>query len=83
MKTAARLQKDVMDEIKWEPCATAAQIGVSAASGVVTLNGMVGTYAEKWAVERVRGVKGIADEITVKLYGINARTDAEIADPVS
>ncbi|MHC5538127.1 BON domain-containing protein, partial [Singulisphaera rosea] len=50
MKTDAQLQKDVMDEIKWEPSATAAQIGVSAANGVVTLTGSVATYAEKWAV---------------------------------
>ena len=70
MKTDAELQKDVMEEIKWEPCARAAQIGVSAANGVVTLDGTVGTYAEKWAVERaaqrVHGVKGIAQEITVR-----------------
>jgi osmotically-inducible protein OsmY len=84
MKTDSELQKDVMDEIKWEPSATAAQIGVSAANGVVTLNGTVATYAEKWAVERaaqrVEGVKGIAEEITVKLAGFHARTDAEIAE---
>jgi len=84
MKTDAQLQKDVMDEIKWEPSATAAQIGVSAANGVVTLNGTVTTYAEKCAVEqaaqRVHGVKGIAEEITVKLSGPHARTDAEIAE---
>jgi osmotically-inducible protein OsmY len=84
MKTDAQLQKDVMDEIKWEPSATAAQIGVSAANGVVTLNGTVATYAEKRAVEqaaqRVQGVKGIAEEITVKLSGPHARTDAEIAE---
>ena len=84
MKTDAQLQKDVMDEIKWEPSATASQIGVSAANGVVTLNGTVATYAEKWAVERaaqrVQGVKGIAEEITVKLSGPHARTDAEIAE---
>ena len=84
MKTDTQLQKDVMDEIKWEPSATAAQIGVSAANGVVTLNGTVATYAEKLAVERaaqrVQGVKGIAEEITVKLSGPHARTDAEIAE---
>ena len=78
MKTDAQLQKDVMDEIKWEPCTTAAQIGVSAANGVVTLNGTVATYAEKWAVERaaqrVEGVKGIAEEITIKPSG-HARQD--------
>jgi len=83
MKTDAQLQKDVMDEIKWEPSTTAAQIGVTAANGVVTLTGVVATYAEKWAVERatqrVDGVKGIAEEITIKLSGPHARTDAEIA----
>ena len=84
MKTDKQLQKDVMDEIKWEPSATAAQVGVSAANGVVTLNGTVATYAEKWAVERaaqrVEGVKGIAEEITIKLSGVHSRTDAEIAE---
>jgi hypothetical protein len=30
MKTDTQLQKDVMDEIKWEPSTTAAQIGVTA-----------------------------------------------------
>ena len=64
MKTDSQLQKDVMDEIKWEPSATASEIGVSVSKGVVTLNGTVATYAEKWAVERaaqrVEGVKGIA-----------------------
>ena len=39
MKTDAQLQKDVMDELKWEPITTASQIGVSASKGVVTLNG--------------------------------------------
>jgi osmotically-inducible protein OsmY len=84
MKTDTQLQKDVMDEIKWEPSATAAQIGVSVDDGIVSLNGTVATHAAKWAVvraaQRVEGVKGIAEEITVKLSGIHARTDAEIAD---
>ena len=84
MKTNAQLQKDVMDEIEWEPCASAAQIGVSVTNGVVTLTGTVASYAEKWAVERaaqrVQGVKGIAEEITIKLSGAHARTDTEIAE---
>jgi osmotically-inducible protein OsmY len=80
----AQLQKDVVDEIKREPSTTAAQIGVSAANGVVTLIGTVATYAEKGAVERaaqlVQGIKGIAEEITVKLSEPHVRTDAEIAE---
>jgi osmotically-inducible protein OsmY len=84
MKTDSQLQKDVMDEIRWEPSTTAAQIGVAAANGVVTLTGVVATYAEKWAVERaaqrVEGVKGIAEKITIKPYGVHVKTDTEIAD---
>ena len=83
MKTDAQLQKDIMDEIRWEPSTAAAQIGVTAAGGVVTLTGVVATFAEKWAVERaaerVEGVKGVAEEITIKLSGAHARSDAEIA----
>ena len=84
MKTDTQLQKDVMAEIKWEPCVTATEIGVSVAHGVVTLNGTVATYAEKWAVEkaaqRVQGVKAIAEEIQIKPFGVHAKTDAEIAE---
>jgi len=83
MKTDTQLQKDVMDEIKWEPSTTAAQIGVTAANGVVTLTGTVATYAEKWAVERaaqrVEGVKGLAEEITIKPFGVHVKNDTEIA----
>ena len=83
MKTDVQLQKDVMEELKWEPCVTASEIGVSAANGVVTLNGTVPTYAEKWAAERaaqrVEGVKAIAEEIQIKPIGMHAKTDAEIA----
>jgi len=83
MKTDAQLQKDVMEELKWEPCVTASEIGVSAVHGVVTLSGTVPTYAEKWAAERaaqrVGGVKAIAEEIQIKPIGMHAKTDAEIA----
>ena len=86
MKTDSQLQKDVMDEIKWGPCTTAAQIGVTAVNGIVTLTGIAASYAEKWAVERaaqrVQGVKGIAEEVTIKLSGAHARTDAELAEAV-
>jgi osmotically-inducible protein OsmY len=50
---------------------------------VVTLNGIVASYAEKWAAERaaqrVQGVKAIAEEIQIKPIGMHAKTDAEIA----
>lgn len=51
---------------------------------VVTLTGTVATYAEKWAVERaaqrVEGVKGLAEEIMIKTYGVHVKNDTEIAE---
>ena len=67
MKTDTQLQKDVIEELRWEPCVTANEIGVAVTNGVVTLSGTVPTYAEKCAAEkatqRVEGVKAIAEEI--------------------
>ena len=83
MKTDLQLQQDVMNELKWEPSVNAANIGVEASEGVVTLAGHVDTFAEKWraeeATQRVAGVKALAVEIAVKLLGSAERTDAEIA----
>jgi len=83
MKTDTQLQKDVMEELKWEPAITVSEIEVSTVNGVVTLSGTAPTYAEKWAAERaarrVDGVKSIAGEIQIKSVGIHAGADAEFA----
>lgn len=83
MKTDTQLQQDVMDEIQWEPSSAAAQVGATAKDGVVTLTGVAASYAEKWAAERaaqrVEGVKGLAQEITIKPSGVHVRSDTEIA----
>ncbi|MBV8231723.1 MAG: BON domain-containing protein [Planctomycetaceae bacterium] len=83
MKTDSELQRDVLDELKWEPSVDAAHIGVSVKDGVVTLSGHVSSYAEKFAAERaakrVYGVKAIANELEVKLPGSSQRTDEDIA----
>jgi osmotically-inducible protein OsmY len=84
MKTNTQLQKDVMDELKWEPCVTATELGVSVNNGVVTLSGTVPTFAEKFAAERatrrVAGVKTITEEIQVTPLGMHQRSDREIAE---
>jgi osmotically-inducible protein OsmY len=84
MKTNTQLQKDVMEELKWEPCVTATEIGVSVNNGAVTLSGTVPTVAEKLAAERatrrVAGVKAIAEEIHVTPLGMHKRSDQEIAE---
>jgi osmotically-inducible protein OsmY len=83
MKTDGRLQKDVMDELKWEPTIHAAEIGVAVKDGVVTLSGSVDSYGKKWAADRaakrVLGVKAVAEEIKVTLAGSHKRADKEIA----
>jgi osmotically-inducible protein OsmY len=83
MKTDRELQQDVIDELSWAPDVDATEIGVTVKDGVVTLAGTVDSYAEKWAAEaaakRLSGVKGLADELQVKLPGDSKRSDADIA----
>jgi osmotically-inducible protein OsmY len=83
MKTDSQLQRDVIEELEWDPSIDHADIGVSVTDSVVTLNGYVKTYAEKMAAEkaakRVAGVKAIAEEIKIR-YPSDAKTaDHEIA----
>lgn len=86
MKTDATVQKDVMEELKWQPAINAAEIGVAVKNGIVELSGTVGSYAEKRAAEkaalRVKGVKAVAEDIHVKLGVGGQRTDSEIAESV-
>jgi osmotically-inducible protein OsmY len=58
MKTDAELQRDVMDELEWEPSIKAAEIGVGVKDGVVTLSGYVDTLGENRASLRCQGGDG-------------------------
>jgi osmotically-inducible protein OsmY len=76
------LRDDVLLELKWDPkISSASDIGVAVKDGVVTLTGFVPSFWEKDAAEkaakRVYGVKGVANDIEVKLFW--QRTDPEIA----
>jgi len=83
MKSDRDLQIDVLDELRWEPGVKATDIGATVKDGVVTLEGSVDSYAEKWAAERavkrLPGVKALAVELEVKLPGSCERNDADIA----
>jgi len=83
MKNDRELQIDVLDELRWEPGVNATDIGATVKDGVVTLEGTVDSYAEKWAAERavkrLPGVKALAVELEVKLPGSCERNDADIA----
>lgn len=79
----AQLQQDVQNELNWDPSIHAEEIGVAVKNGVVTLSGMVNSYAEKLAAEkaakRVLGVRGVAEDIEVRVVPSMKRNDTEIA----
>lgn len=87
MKSAKDLQRDVLDELEWEPSLHSEDIGVTATEdGVVTLTGIVRSYAEKEKAERVvrrvTGVHALANDVKVKLPATHTRTDTDIATAV-
>ena len=81
VKNDLDLRRDIEQELAWDSSVDAREIGVAVADGVVTLTGEVKSFTEKWraerAVERVRGIRGIVNEIDVRLIG--EHTDVEIA----
>ncbi len=86
MKSDIEIQKDVIEQLKWEPFLNAAQIGVSVKNAIVTLSGQVDTYSKKMlaekAAKKVAGVKAIAEDIQVGISPSYKRSDAEIAEAV-
>lgn len=83
MSSDTHLQLSVLAELEWEPSVTAAQIGVAASAGVVTLTGQVESFAQKHAASaaafRVKGVLAVADELEVQVPFERKRGDDEIA----
>jgi osmotically-inducible protein OsmY len=86
MKTDNQIQKDVMDELKWQPELNSSEIGVAVKNGVVTLSGLVDTFSKKLAAEKatkkIVGVKAIAEDIQIGVSPADNKTDAEIAAAV-
>lgn len=83
MKTETQLQREVQDELRWEPSIHANEVGVTVHEGVVTLTGRIDSFAEKGAAERaakrVTGVRGVANELEVVVPGQHRRDDTDIA----
>jgi osmotically-inducible protein OsmY len=86
-RTDEEIQRDVMEEMRWDARLQPNEIGVSVKDGVVTLTGWVDSYLKKWAAERaahrVRGVVAVANDIEVRLPSTVERTDADIAAAVT
>jgi osmotically-inducible protein OsmY len=83
-KTNSQLQHDVQEELRWEPSLDAAAIGVAAHEGVVTLTGHADSYRDKLTAEqaakRVSGVRGLANDLAVKLPSTSRRDDTDLAE---
>lgn len=73
----------VLEELEFKPDINAASIGVTAQNGVVTLSGHVNSYAQKVSAERtvkaMKGVRGLAEEIEVRLNKLEGTADDTIA----
>ena len=77
------IRQKVVDELDFEPSLDAASIGVAVDAGIVTLTGTVRSYAEKVSAEqaalRVKGVRGIAEQIKVSYPSQKKTGDNELA----
>jgi len=83
MQSDRDMQRDIVNELNWEPSLRNDDIAVGVRDGVVTLAGFVDSYADKWTAERVagrvKGVKAVANDIEVKLPLGSSRPDPDIA----
>jgi osmotically-inducible protein OsmY len=83
MRSDSEIERDVKEELQWDPDLDATDIAVSAKKGVVTLTGFVRSYTDKYeaeaAAKRVAGVAGVANDIEVRMPSVDERPDPEIA----
>lgn len=83
MKSNDILQREIQEELKFEPLLHAAEIGVIVKNGIVTLTGNVDLLVKKTealhAAKKIKGVAAIVDEIKVVLEKGSCTSDQEIA----
>jgi osmotically-inducible protein OsmY len=83
MKTDANIRVDVENELRWDPSVDEKGILVKLDNGVVSLQGSVPHFSDRWTAEevtkRVAGVRAIANDIEVKIPKPGERSDSDIA----
>lgn len=82
---AQDLRQQLLEELDWEPKLGTSQVDVQISGrGVVTLTGLVKSYAEKVAAERatrrVRGVHAVVNDLDILLPMAHERRDPAIAE---
>lgn len=87
VKTDAAIQRDVLQELKWDQRIDETEVGVQVKAGIVTLTGTVDSYLKKVAAleatHRVPGVLDVANDLEVSL-GLpwQKKSDTDIAQTV-
>lgn len=85
-KTDNEIKQQVLRELKWDSRIGWSEIGVEVMEGVVTLTGVVSSYAKKLATQeaahRISGVLDVANDVEVRPDGDFMRSDADIARAV-
>jgi osmotically-inducible protein OsmY len=83
MKSDSEIERDVREELQWDPDLDAEDIAISVKNGVVTLAGFTHSYTNRLeaelAAKRVAGVHAVANDIEVRLPAIDQRPDPDIA----
>src|SRR3982075_2693308 len=83
MKSDRDIERDVKEELQWNPDLDASDIAVAVKQGVVTLAGFVKSYTDKYeaeaAAKRVAGVAGIANDLEIRMPSVDERPDPDIA----
>jgi osmotically-inducible protein OsmY len=83
MESNSEIERNVREELKWDPDLNADDIAVSVRDGVVTMTGFTHSYTDRleaeMAAKRVAGVHAVANDIEVRLPAIDQRPDPDIA----
>jgi len=78
-----QIRQNIIDELDFDPRIDGAHVGVAVENGIVTLTGHVGSYTERVAAEKaaqkVRGVRGVVEEITVRFGDERPPRDDDLA----
>ncbi|MES2607639.1 MAG: BON domain-containing protein [Pseudomonadota bacterium] len=82
----AAIAVEVIDKLMFEPGLRSHNIIVLVKDGIVTLNGSVRTYVEKYLTEQatknLRGIKNVIDKLEVELDTSLQRSDIAIAEAI-
>ncbi len=86
MRMDLDIQRDVQEQLSWEPGLPKKRITATVKDGIVTLSGIVETYTQKLiaqkAAKKVRGVRIIIEDLHIELNPAHIHKDSAIASAV-